>query len=82
MRTCVHCSEVIAAGERVWRFANGPLAHRVCALRQVMGSVAHIEQRCGCYVPGSAAGDPDGLTRREAADAAVEAWRRRGGHDA
>lgn len=74
MRTCIWCTEPIAAGERVWRYANGPLAHRVCALRQVLGSVAHIERRCGCYVPGSAAGDPEGLTTRQAATAAVTAW--------
>jgi hypothetical protein len=76
MRTCVWCTEPIEAGERCWRFANGPLAHRVCALRQVIGSVAHLERRCSCYVPGADEGDPEGLTRREAAGAAVTAWMR------
>lgn len=82
MRVCVWCREAIAPGERAWRFANGPLAHRVCAVRQVLGSVAHIEQRCGCYVPGATESDPEGLTRREAAVAAMQTWRRRGGRDA
>lgn len=77
MRTCVHCHEAIATGERAWRFAGGPLAHRVCAFRMVIGSVAHVEQRCACYVPGAHDGDPEGLTRHGAAEAAVEAWRRR-----
>lgn len=78
MRTCVWCREEIAPGERVWRFANGPLAHRVCALRQVIGSVAHVDGVCGCYVVGAREGDPEGLTRRAAAEAAVQAWRARG----
>lgn len=78
MRTCVWCREAIAAGERCWRFANGPLAHRVCAFRQVVGSVAHVERRCSCYVASATDGDPEGLTRREAAEAAVQAWMRRG----
>jgi len=41
--------------------------HAECGLRSALGSLAHIQQRCGCYVPGSTAGDPDNVTRRQAA---------------
>jgi hypothetical protein len=44
----------------------------------VVGSVAHLERRCSCYVPGATEGDPDGLTRRAAAEAAVQAFMRLG----
>lgn len=74
MRTCVWCGEALEAGERCWRFANGATAHRVCALRQVIGSVAHLEEHCACAVPGATCGDPEGLTRRQAAAAAVQAY--------
>jgi hypothetical protein len=47
--------------------------HVECVYRAVAGSVAHIEQRCSCYVPGSTEGDPPGLTKRQAAKAALEA---------
>lgn len=35
-----------------------------------------MEGRCSCYVPGSTAADPEGLTLRQAADAAVDEWKR------
>jgi hypothetical protein len=41
--------------------------HRECGIRTVMGSMAHLEKRCSCYVPGSIEGDDPGLTKREAA---------------
>jgi hypothetical protein len=50
------------------------VAHHECALRQVLGSVAHLEKRCSCYVEGASEGDPEGMTRREAARAAVRLW--------
>jgi len=56
-------------------FDNGNiLMHRNCGLRGVIGSVAHIQRRCSCYVPTSSERDPAGMTRRQAADAAVAAW--------
>lgn len=74
---CVHCEEKIEADDSGMIYANGPAAHRNCFLRGVLGSVAHIEKRCGCYVVGSTEGDPPGLSARAAADAAVAAWNRR-----
>ncbi len=48
--------------------------HQECFLRETLGSVAHIERRCLCYVPGSVACDPPYMSVREAARAAVQAW--------
>lgn len=75
---CIWCNEVLLPAETRYTYANGPQAHRACALRQVIGSVAHLERRCSCYVPGATEGDPDGLTRRAAAEAAVQALMRLG----
>jgi len=65
---CVHCGEGIVARDSGVIYCNGPVAHRNCFLRGVLGSKAHVEKRCSCYVPGSLCGDPEGMTRREAAD--------------
>jgi hypothetical protein len=47
--------------------------HVECLLRLTIGSVAHIERRCGCYVAGSTESDPPHMTLREAARAAMVA---------
>lgn len=48
--------------------------HYECSMRAVIGSVAHLEGRCSCVVPDATEGDPPGLSAREAARAAVQAW--------
>jgi hypothetical protein len=48
--------------------------HSSCHLRQVLGSLAHVRRECSCYVPGSTCTDPPGMSRREAACAAVVEW--------
>jgi hypothetical protein len=68
---CVHCDERIEAGDDGWFYANGPVAHRECYLRGVIGSVAHQERRCSCF-GGSARDEEEGMTRRQGAKAAVE----------
>lgn len=80
---CFHCEEPIAKNEAGFSmFHIGNLSatrvyeHRACFLRGIFGSVAHIEKRCSCYVPGATCGDPEGLTARQAADAAVAAFER------
>jgi len=73
--TCFPCGEAIVAGENRIECANGPLAHGNCFLRCVIGSVAHLLRKCRCYVPGSILVDPEGMSRRQAADAAVLVWR-------
>lgn len=62
--------------------------HRECGLRMILGSVGHLERRCSCFRPNESkeescdddepAGDPPGMTRREAARAAVEIAKRLG----
>lgn len=75
-RVCARCDEPILPGDP----QNGTgqhLFHAECFFRMVMGCVAHIEGRCSCYVPGSNDHDPEGMTLREAARAAVRAWEKR-----
>jgi len=79
---CVHCDEEILTDEDRTSVINGMTGKRMwrhfeCGMRAVIGSVAHLERRCSCYVPGSDEGDPEGLSRREAAAAAWEIYRAR-----
>lgn len=46
--------------------------HYECGIRLMVGSVAHLEGRCSCYVPGATETDPPGMTLREAAVAAFQ----------
>lgn len=77
MKRCFYCKEPIVAGDSVTAINNGnDLMHRNCALRGVIGSLAHVHKRCSCFVPGSTESDPPEMTLREAAEAAVAEWRR------
>ncbi len=67
-RDCLWCTEPILPTDKTDRTRRW---HRTCFLRSIVGSVAHLERRCSCYVPGSEEGDPPGLTRRKAANLAV-----------
>jgi len=71
---CVWCDEPVWRGEQ-HPGVRQPI-HKECAIRTAVGSAAHVQGRCGCYVPGSVEGDPPGMTRRQAARAAVEAYDR------
>jgi hypothetical protein len=71
---CLYCSESIQEGENGPIFLNGLASHKECSLRSVVGSAAHIEKRCSCFVPGSTENDAEGLTRRQGAQAAWDAW--------
>ena len=51
--------------------------HYECGLRSVIGSLAHIQGRCSCY--GGSEDDPPGMSKRQAARAALEAYLRRQG---
>jgi len=73
---CTHCAEAIAEEEPGFRYANGPVAHYECFMRMSVGSLAHIEKRCSCFVPGAECTDPPEMARREAARVAVAAWHR------
>lgn len=49
--------------------------HKNCFLRTIFGSVGHIQGKCSCQ--GGTEEDPTGLSKRQAADAAVAEWDRR-----
>jgi hypothetical protein len=78
---CIGCDEVVferddrtsiidgSTGQRRW-------GHFECAMRMAIGSAAHLNRECSCYVPGSHEGDPDGVSRRDAAIAAWEIYAR------
>lgn len=70
--TCLRCGEPIAPGERVEQLMNGDM-HRECLMRMVIGGVNHVLGFCSCC-GGHADPDPPGMTKREAAIAAVLAW--------
>lgn len=70
---CRWCDEPMTGAE-----ARAPDAfgmHYACGFRAVCGSVAHIEQRCSCFVPGASETDDPALTKRQAAQAALDAFR-------
>lgn len=69
---CPWCDEAIAPGDNLHHMAIGAPWHKECFVRSVLGSVAHQRRRCACYIPGSTENDPPGMTKREAARAAVE----------
>lgn len=77
---CLYCGEPFseAAGESGQAFpcqttegASIRHAHKECALRQGVGSLAHLEGRCRCH--GGTDHDAPGLTLRQEA-LAVWAW--------
>jgi len=69
--TCRWCGEELADHER----DEDRSLHNECAARIVIGSLAHVEERCSCYMPGSTENDPPNMTKREAAIAALKAYK-------
>lgn len=75
--TCIDCGEIIVAGDygqtTVLVDLEGnvrpAVQHRECLLRHVVGSVGHQLGKCSCF--GGDYEDPPGMTKREAARAAV-----------
>ena len=69
-QACSSCGEEIASGDSGFVLSsNGPI-HLECFLRHLYGSVGHQGKRCSCY--GGSEEDPHGMTKRQAAIAAVE----------
>jgi hypothetical protein len=72
---CAWCGEPVVPGEFgvVMPYLGGDVQevaiHRECHLRQVLGSVGHQKGKCACF--GGGEDDPPGMTRRDAARAAV-----------
>jgi hypothetical protein len=91
---CQWCKEPIAEGDSgvAWgRQLADPspeqpavFEHLECFQRSILGSVAHVQRRCSCYVPGATESDPPELTLRQAAKLAVEEFQRlqKGAEDA
>jgi hypothetical protein len=81
---CKGCGESITVGDAGTFDRDGRVIHYECHLRTIIGSVGHQHRRCTCY--GGNEGDPPGMTRRDAAVAAVAAWimgpKKRKGHTA
>lgn len=79
MYPCGHCQEHFTATDAgfVSPLAGDPKQfvvpyHEECFLRTVVGSIAHQQHKCRCYVAGGAHdSDPVGMTKRQAARAAV-----------
>lgn len=72
---CEHCGEPISARDDIsGMILNARAVHHECGARIVLGSVAHVEGRCSCYVEGAEDTDPPGMTKRQAAKAALAAY--------
>lgn len=74
---CLHCEEAIDADAEgmIMPPAMRPI-HRECLLRTVLGSVGHQKKTCHCH--GGTEEDPPGLSKRDAARAAVAYWKAHG----
>lgn len=68
---CCHCEEAIQPGDVGTMQGSKPL-HYECGMRLVLGSVGHQMKKCSCF--GGTEEDPPGMTKRQAAIAAVEHW--------
>jgi hypothetical protein len=68
--TCQACGESIEAGQSAPYLR--PAHHRECAMRLIVGSLAHLNRECTCYGGANTHDPPEGMTRREAAMAAVK----------
>lgn len=70
---CGFCGESVEGVDESPIEGAQPL-HRECGIRLVVGSVAHLERRCSCYVRDSDESDPPWMTLREAARAAARLY--------
>jgi hypothetical protein len=66
---CGHCGERFADGDIGTIDLGGTALHYECGMRLVIGSVGHQKKQCVCY--GREDEDPPGMTKREAARAAL-----------
>lgn len=77
---CGRCGEPIALGDDGFVLPHHSNAHvrqvayhYACHLRSVCGGLNHLLGRCTCC-GGTETPDPPGMTKREAAEAAVKEW--------
>jgi hypothetical protein len=69
---CLHCKEPVLDLDQ--RAPVDPPMHYECGLRLAVGSIAHLDKRCDCFIPGSEKGDPSYLSIRQAAQLAACRW--------
>jgi hypothetical protein len=68
---CLWCDEFVVPGDLMHSLLPG--YHYACAMRTVLGPIAHVQKKCSCYVKdGSTEHDPPGLTKRQAARVVVD----------
>ena len=73
---CRWCDELVVHGDLT--HALLPDYHFACALRATLGSIGHVQEKCGCYVKeGPTEDDPPGLTKRQAARLVADYVRQR-----
>lgn len=70
--TCLLCEDLIDEGDVGSINTAGQVTHYECLMRMVVGTVGHQRGLCSCF--GGTEEDPPGLTRREAAIAALQEW--------
>lgn len=86
-KECVWCEEEVKPDENAITLphieqGNGisfEVLHFNCFMRTIVGSVGHQMHLCGCY--GGHQDDPIGVSRREAANQAVNLWNQRPGRN-
>jgi hypothetical protein len=69
---CLLCDERIEEGDTGTINGFKQIIHYECGMRSVIGSVGHQMRLCSCY--GGTVEDPPGMSRRQAAIAAVALW--------
>jgi hypothetical protein len=69
--SCVCCDEPFAPGDSGWVWLSGQAVHVECGVRQALGGVNHQLGLCICC-GGTRDPDPPGLSRRDAARAALK----------
>jgi hypothetical protein len=82
---CMFCGEALQDGDTgmLVRYIDTDVSmtpswrpyHYACHMRQIVGGLNHQLARCTCC-GGTEPPDPDDMTRREAAEAAVKHWQR------
>lgn len=73
MANCLWCDEPILPGENS-RYPDHPKGyHWQCGLRSVVGGLNHLNKLCRCC-GGTLPPDPEGPTRRQAAEMAAHVW--------
>jgi hypothetical protein len=69
---CVWCCEPIGNGDLLAPYENVNM-HYFCGLRSIIGGLNHLNGTCSCF-GGDEPSDPPGLSTRQAAAVAAQAW--------